>query len=47
MVEITVHTRAKINSLHHAAGGQDTQQSVEVEEAFHAGLVQGVSQCLG
>lgn len=47
MVKITVHARAKINSLHHAAGGQDTQQRVEVEEAFHAGLVQGVSQCLG
>lgn len=47
MVKVSVHARTEIHSLHHAAGGQDTQQRVEVEEAVHAGPVQGVSQSLG
>lgn len=47
MVKITVHARAEVNSLHHAAGGQDAQQRVEVKESLHTGLVQGVRQCLG
>lgn len=47
MVKVTVHARAEVNSLHHAAGGQDAQQRVEVEETIHAGLVQGARQRLG
>lgn len=47
VVKITVHAGAEVNSLHHAAGGQDAQQRVEVKESLHTGLVQGVRQCLG
>lgn len=47
MVKIIVHAGAEVNGLHHAAGGQDAQQRVEVKETLHAGLVQGVCQCLG
>lgn len=47
MAEIAVHAGAEVHRLHHAAGGQDAQQRVEVEETIHAGLVQGVRQRLG
>lgn len=47
VVEVAVHARAEVHRLHHAARGQDAQQRVEVEEAVHAGLVQGVRQRLG
>lgn len=47
VVEVAVHARAEVDSLHHAASGQDPQQCVEVGEAAHGGNVQGVGQSLG
>lgn len=47
VVKVGVHAGAEVDGLHHAARGQDPQQRVEVEEAVHAGLVQGVGQRLG
>lgn len=47
VMKVAVHARAEVNSLHHAASGQDPQQRVEVGEAIHCRNVQGVSQSLG
>uniref|UniRef100_A0A0E9SGA9 Uncharacterized protein n=1 Tax=Anguilla anguilla TaxID=7936 RepID=A0A0E9SGA9_ANGAN len=47
VVEVAVHAGAEVDGLHHAAGGQDAQQRVEVGEAVHLGLVQRVCQGLG
>ncbi len=47
VVEITVHARAEIHSLHHAAGGQNPQQGVEVRKVLNCRIVQGISQSFG
>lgn len=47
VVEVAVHAGAEVDSLHHAASGQDPQERVEVREAAHGGNVQGVGQSLG
>lgn len=47
VVEVAVHSRAEVDGLHHAAGGQDAQQRIEVGEAVHRGHIQGVGQGLG
>lgn len=47
VVEVVVHAGAEVDSLHHAAGGQDPQQRVEVGEAVDGSNVQGVGQSLG
>ena len=46
VVEVAVHAGAEVHSLHHAPGGQDAQQCVEVRETIHCGHIQRVSQRL-